>query len=179
MQLALREVHQAYADPRFLIGLVVVALINLGFLSGNPFLWPQIGALFGYCLAISLAVGVMHELLARPEPAARPDTRRPAILDRLPLEVRGRLSHISVADHYVDVVTDKGHALVLMRLSDAIRETGDTPGLQVHRSHWVAIKAVERVERRGGKVVVVMASGTELPLSRSYVPTAKAAGLLV
>jgi hypothetical protein len=54
-------------------------------------------------------------------PAANPP--RPAILDRLKPELRGALSHLSMQDHYVDVHTDRGHALVLMRLPAAVRET--------------------------------------------------------
>ena len=41
-------------------------------------------------------------------------------------------------DHYVRVFTDAGESLILLRLSDAMAEVRDVPGLQIHRSHWVA-----------------------------------------
>ena len=46
--------------------------------------------------------------------------------------------------NYVEVWTERGTHLVLMRLSDAIRETAGENGLQIHRSHWVALGAVKR-----------------------------------
>lgn len=103
---------------------------------------------------------------------------RPAILDRVPLPLRGRLIALSVADHYVEVLTDKGSALVLMRLSDAIREAAPIPGLQIHRSHWIALDAVRRVVRTDGRVSVELGDGRRLPISRGYLPAARAAGLV-
>ena len=66
-----------------------------------------------------------------------------------------------------------------MRLGDAMREVGETRGVQVHRSHWVAIEAVTRVTRVGGKVTVELSNGTAVPVSRGYLPGVKAAGLVV
>lgn len=83
-----------------------------------------------------------------------------------------------MADHYVDVTTDQGHALVLTRLSDAMRETAPIQGLQVHRSHWVALDAVRRTTRQAGKPMLELENGTLVPVSRSFLPAARAAGLL-
>lgn len=111
--------------------------------------------------------------------AATAAEARPAILERVPLPQRGRLVALSVEDHYVEVSTDKGRALVLMRLGDAIREAAPVPGVQIHRSHWVALEAVTRVVRAEGRVAVELADGRRLPVSRGYLPAARAAGLLV
>lgn len=161
---------------------LVVALIDFGFLKGNPFLPPDIFLLFSYCLAVSLGVGVLHELLARPAPlaaSAAAAATMPGILERLPHPQRGRLLALSVRDHYVEVLTDRGRGLVLMRLSDAIKETGTVVGLQIHRSHWVALDAVVRVSRVDGKVAVELPNGDRLPVSRGFLPAARAAGLVV
>ena len=40
-----------------------------------------------------------------------PETKRPVLLDRLPADKRGRLSHLTVQDHYVDVTTDRDRNL--------------------------------------------------------------------
>jgi LytTr DNA-binding domain len=163
----------------------ILALINLGFLGGNPFAAPSLLMLWSYCFVVSLGVGVMHELLppnlalagtlatAAPAPAAPP-----TILNRVPLQRRGRLIALSVSDHYVEVLTDGGRSLVLMRLSDAIAETGSVRGLQIHRSHWVALDAVRGVVRNRGTVLVELPGGERLPISRGYLPAARAAGLL-
>ncbi len=59
---------------------------------------------------------------------------------------------LSGSDHDVQIVTTKGREmvlmrLVLMRLGDAIREVGATQGLQVHRSHCVALAHITAVKR--------------------------------
>ncbi|MGV8955239.1 MAG: LytTR family DNA-binding domain-containing protein [Cypionkella sp.] len=140
--------------------------------------------LWFYCVVVSgVLVTTMLVMRTPPVQGAAPLVpavpEPPPILERLPHPQRGRLLHLSVSDHYVDVVTDKGHALVLMRLSDAMRETGSVAGLQVHRAHWVALDAVRQVIKAGGKVSLELSNGTRLPVSRSFMPEAKAAGLLV
>jgi len=145
----------------------------------------SLGALVAYCIPIAgLVTAVGHVLGAAivPQPAAaplaHPGPPAPPLLDRLPLPQRGRLLHLAVNDHYVDVTTDKGTTLVLIRLSDAIRETAPVPGLQVHRSHWIALDAVRRAARRSGKPVLELENGREVPVSRSFLAATRAAGLL-
>ena len=67
--------------------------------------------------------------------------------------------------------------MVLIRLKDAIGETAPEPGIRIHRSHWVALAAVERVERRDGRLAIVTGAGEVLPVSRSYQADVRAAGL--
>lgn len=78
----------------------------------------------------------------------------------------------------MEVTTARGRSLLLMRLSDAIREGQPTPALQVHRSHWVALAAVRRATRRNGKPVLELETGVEVPVSRSYLPVVREAGLI-
>jgi chromate transport protein ChrA len=155
---------------------LVVWLTTLVATGGHPDVDPV--RLWFYCLAIALAVVVMVVVMARTEPVASPaEPSVPAILERLPHPQRGQLSHISVSDHYVDVVTDKGTTLVLMRLSDAMREAAPIKGVQIHRSHWVALDAVAKVIRSEGRPMVEMRNGTRLPISRGFIEQAKAVGL--
>jgi DNA-binding LytR/AlgR family response regulator len=102
----------------------------------------------------------------------------PPILERVPLPQRGALLALVVEDHYVDIVTERGKTLVLMRLADAIREAAGVPGLQIHRSHWVATAAVVKAHRSEGKVLLELSNGLRLPVSRGYLPAAKEAGLI-
>lgn len=110
-------------------------------------------------------------------PAPAPAPAPPRLLARLPLDKRGALVSLSVQDHYVDVVTTRGRDLLLMRLSDAIAEAEGCPGLQVHRSHWVALNQVRAARREGARGVLTMVDGREIPVSRNYLVEAKAAGL--
>ena len=179
---------------RRLLGLVIGGVVAgvpvtatvLGFnwlVYGRPTMPPA--ELWVYCTAISVVVvslvGLASEHL-RPSPITsaadiQAVARAPAILARLPAQHRGQLLALSVADHYVEVITDRGKALVLMRLSDAIRETEPVAGLQIHRSHWVALDAVTRTVRTEGKLLVELSNGARLPVSRSYQDAARQAGI--
>lgn len=120
-----------------------------------------------FCLLTYMA---MHrqiaEVSASPIAAPAPTAYEPEILARLKPQNRGALLRLSVEDHYTDVVTSRGRELVLLRFADALKELGATPGLQVHRSHWVADTHVDRLKRDGGRLVLVMKDGAEIPVSR-------------
>ena len=101
---------------------------------------------------------------------------RPALIDRLPVDKRGTLVRLEVQDHYVLVVTSRGSELLLMRLGDAIAETGGA-GQQIHRSHWVADDGVRALARQGGRtprLVVETVDGQSLPVSRTYAADVRA-----
>jgi DNA-binding LytR/AlgR family response regulator len=161
---------------------LVVMGIDLLFLGSNGWTVAQVGMLWVYCFVIGTGTSIILVLAKTPALASATEQAeaKPApLLRRLPVQARGRLSHMSMQDHYVEIVTDRGRALILMRLSDAMGETGDVPGIQIHRSHWVALAAVKQVSRRQGKVMVDLTDGTSLPISRGYMQAAKVAGLVV
>jgi hypothetical protein len=157
---------------------VVVALLNLAVFGPASLGWLGVAAVVAQSFVVSAAVVAVSFLTSRRAPAApaAPDTT-PAILERVPLPQRGRLLALIVEDHYVDIVTDKGKALVLMRLADAIREAAGVPGLQVHRSHWIATGAVVKSHRSEGKLTLELSNGLRLPVSRGYLPAVREAGL--
>ncbi|MFB9948034.1 LytTR family DNA-binding domain-containing protein [Rhizobium puerariae] len=123
-----------------------------------------------FCLLTYMSMHRQIAAVSASPPAAPspppPSTTEPEILARLKPQNRGPLVRLSVADHYTDVVTTRGRELVLMRFADALKELGGTSGLQVHRSHWVADRHVERLRRDDGKLFVVMKDGAEIPVSR-------------
>lgn len=96
------------------------------------------------------------------------------LLRRLKPENRGAVLHVTVADHYTEVTTSRGRELVLLRFSDALDELGETPGLQVHRSHFVADAHVERLRRTDGRLAVVTKDGRDIPVSRSRAEAVRA-----
>jgi DNA-binding LytR/AlgR family response regulator len=156
----------------WLFNQLVFARSSLGF-------WPLVAyatviAAVGSAVISTFTRSLAAETAPSIEPAA---ARRPTLLDRLPLEVRGRITHLSVQDHYVEVRTEKGRHLILMRLSDAIAETDGIDGMQVHRSHWVARSAVQRTTRRAGRLYLRLHDGEEIPVSRSYMKTVREAEL--
>jgi len=99
-------------------------------------------------------------------PAPPPALSRLAL--RLPPEVRGRILCLEMEDHYVRVHTDRGSALVLMRLGDAISAAHPVPGRQVHRSWWVSDEAVAGFERTGRTGLMRLVNGARVPVSQRY-----------
>ena len=162
---------------------VALALIALDTVlgMGQGAHWVALAEQLAIATVVSAVVLAIREVAlstAPPTDDATTAPRPPAILDRLPLDRRGALLALSAEDHYVRVITTAGETLVLMRLADAMRETGDLPGLQVHRSHWVARRAVRAVRRSGDGAVLTLSTGRELPASRRFIPALRQAGLL-
>jgi DNA-binding LytR/AlgR family response regulator len=83
---------------------------------------------------------------------------------------------LEMEDHYVRAHTMLGSDLILMRMRDAIAELAGVPGMQVHRSWWVAQAAVAAVERDGRNVRLELANGLRAPVSRERVAALREAG---
>lgn len=174
----LPEVFRLYAQVavlQLMIGALVYHLIErslrrreatleLPSASGDPQGAMSGGHASGSMGASSIAGG---------SPAAKPAA---ALLARLPAPKRGKLHHLRMQDHYIEVHTDKGMEMVLLRFRDAVREVEDIEGMQVHRSHWVARAAIDGVERREGRVTLRLVNGARVPVSRSFAPALRARG---
>lgn len=158
---------------------VSVALLNWLALGQSPFEMGYIGPLMVSVIATAMVVAFVLILLS--DDRFRPSDVQiapPALMDRLEFDKRGALISLSVQDHYVEVMTNKGASLILMRLSDAIRETAPVDGLQVHRSHWVALNQITATRRDGDKAILTLSNGREIPASRSNIKALKERGVL-
>lgn len=146
--------------------------------------WRGAGQLLYLSVIIAVTVLVLHGGVALARyvfiPQAEGPVRDPeaAFLRHLPLDRRGPLIRIEAQDHYLNVVTQKGSALVLLRLQDAVAALQAADGLQVHRSHWVATNAVAQHRRVQGRDFLLLKSGEEIPVSRSFRPAVIEAGLI-
>ncbi len=99
--------------------------------------------------------------------AAEPPS--PPILHRLSDDLQGDLLFLQAEDHYVRVATTAGQKLVHSRFSDAITAAHPVGGAQVHRSFWVAYSAIIELKKTSsGAYSVLIADGTLLPVSRTY-----------
>lgn len=169
-----------------------IGLVNLAFFGAVPNI---LGSLHQSLMSIPLCLlfcGLtyltMHQQIAMA--AEGPSGEKPAIasvktseirglpsqtpiLSRLKPENRGALLRLAVQDHYTEVVTSRGRELVLLRFGDALMEIGDTEGMRLHRSHWIATGHVAGLKRDNGKLFVVARDGTEMPVSRSYADTVR------
>ena len=107
-----------------------------------------------------------------PVPAEK--SARGSLLDRIPRGLGQDIVYITVAGHYVKVVTTTGFCLVRIRFADAIAEMGET-GIQLHRSYWVAFRHIVATLRRDDRMTVRVTGSVELPVSRSRTTAVRAA----
>jgi len=113
-----------------------------------------------------------------PSPAKRPGEVPGGFLDRLPSRLGRDLLCLQMEDHFVRAHTTMGSDLLLTPLKDAIAELGQTDGLQVHRSWWVAKAAVAEPVISGRNLSLRLSNGLEVPVSRASVSKLRAAGWL-
>lgn len=85
---------------------------------------------------------------------------------------------IEAEDHYCRVRRTGGDALIHYRFGDALAEVGGIDGAQVHRGAWVAASAVIGAAREGRRWRLILADGTRIPVSATYLPKIRALGWL-
>jgi len=150
---------------------VIVPNSNVGF--------SQIVLTLFYIFIVALVISVIGMLLRTRVETSDDSAGRPALYDRLPPKLRtARIYALGSEDHYVRVYTDKGEEMILMRLSDAIKEARPVKGLRTHRSWWVAEEGVETLKRAGGKTLLTLKSGASVPVSKSGYKEIKTEGWL-
>ncbi len=190
MDLYEKAFSNGHVIGRLAVGAIVSALVVTGFIvaveaayiTAIPMrYWPQLYALV---LVIALALTVIGYFIDQTY-AGSADSADPtadgltAFMQRLPIKYRTATLHaISSEDHYLRVHTSAGEEMILMRLADAVRELGSASGLQVHRSWWVAKAGIADKKRENGRSLLILKSGTQVPVSRSYRARAKDAGLI-
>ncbi|MGX0875844.1 hypothetical protein ACSSV4_000516 [Roseovarius sp. MBR-154] len=174
----------------------VVSLLTSLFLA--PVIWllrgaldPQISradlSLFSISLNTLLIVGpvfVLRRQFGVELPASYDVSARVSKAPRTRLHRRlsdwpdAEVLRLSANDHFVEVATSQGMETVRLRLGDAIDEMEPVKGICTHRSHWVAISAIEQIEREGARLFVVLRNGDRVPVSRKYRPRLEQAGLI-
>ena len=116
--------------------------------------------------------------LRQQQPIAIKEESTSPLLQRLPKQLRDKaLVAVKAEDHYVSIITSHGSALVHMKFSDALLMLANHPGLKVHRSWWVATDAVASLQRRGGRLNLLLTSGQRVPVSRNGQKLLKECGL--
>ncbi|EEB70665.1 sensory transduction protein LytT, putative [Ruegeria sp. R11] len=128
-------------------------------------------------IAVTLVVNALIEFQLREK---EPDALQP-VADRSPeipplTMLQSKLPHhlghdivsVQAQDHYVEVTTPKGSAMVLMRLGDAVRDLEPLGGLQVHRSWWINLAHIMRTEKGTSGPELVLTSEQRIPVGRSF-----------
>ncbi len=103
---------------------------------------------------------------------------QPLIHRRLPETFDGDILHLTVRDHFVDVIATNSTHTLRLRFADAVAEMEPIDGFCTHRSHWVNRKAISDVERDNGRIFLRLVNGTQVPVSRKFRPHLEDAGLI-
>jgi hypothetical protein len=167
------------APPISLLVWGLNALINRRPPSLAIFLTDILPSTLATALALT-ALALLTRLRAPAEThAAAPGAAPPKFLARLPARLAGaEIWAVEAQDHYLRLHTSRGREMILLRLTDAIAELEGIEGARTHRSWWVARAAVTRTERTEGRAVLTLVDGSEVPVSRAYVASLRAAGWL-
>lgn len=138
-------------------------------------------AIYGNVAVIGVPLAIaMDAARIRPDPGSPLPHKieRNSLLAQLPQHKQGALLAFAAQDHYLRVFTDNGEALILHRFGDALADAKGLGGAQVHRSWWVAGRAVAGSERDRDRTFLILINGLRVPVSRSYLQSAREAGLL-
>jgi hypothetical protein len=165
------------------------------FLQGAPLrvvaiaLWPGIAHAvsplewYGQCVAIATTLVLAYYFIrVRPQALAR--TRTPAREGLVPADAPavaldpGAVLYLRMEDHYVRIRTEYGSRLEMGPLARVTTGLASVEGLQVHRSWWVARRAIAGVERDGRNLRLRLVDGETAPVSRASVAKLRAAGWL-
>ena len=76
------------------------------------------------------------------------------------------ICHLRAQEHELEIVTDEERLLVRARMRDVVMQLGEGWGMQPHRSHWIAAKAVQGVRDEGQKIVILLTDGLEINVAR-------------
>jgi len=97
------------------------------------------------------------------------------LFSKLPHRLGREIVALQAKDHYIEVTTTQGSAMILMRLSDAEQDLSDWDGMRVHRSWWVSLPHVERIEKGTSGPELRLITGQSVPVSRGQRATLRAA----
>ncbi len=134
-----------------IVSLVAALFVYTALYTFFPHLHTSLSLIsFLYVLVISLAItSVGHAFKKNHSVNVSNESKVPALIDRLPVEMRdAEIYAISAEDHYVKVHTSKGHTMILMRFKDAVRDASPLKGLVTHRSWWVAEQGVKSIKKK-------------------------------
>jgi len=129
---------------------------------------------FGQALIIEVAMLVLWGLvmLAREalQPLPQPPQAEPHVTDMV-----SPVLCLQMEDHYVRIHRASGSRLELMTMAEAIARHG-AGGLRVHRSWWVADRAVAVAVLEGRNWRLRLSNGLNVPVARASVADARARG---
>ncbi|MEM7612982.1 MAG: LytTR family DNA-binding domain-containing protein [Pseudomonadota bacterium] len=103
---------------------------------------------------------------------------RPDFLQRASFSNANKVLALQAEEHYLRIYTASGEELVHCRFGDAVAQMPAGLGLQVHRSWWVAQRAVVSAKRGSRRWQLALEIGVAVPVSDSYIGIVREHGWL-
>ncbi len=153
-----------------LMSLIASVFVSIALFTFFSYLNIHFGFVtFFYVFIISLAItGITEGFRNKPTISASENDQQPALIERLPIELReADIYAISAEDHYVKVHTSAGHTMILMRFKDAVRDISPLPGMISHRSWWVAEQGVKSIKKQSRSAVLTLKNDELALVSRA------------
>ncbi|MEO1013957.1 MAG: LytTR family DNA-binding domain-containing protein [Pseudomonadota bacterium] len=164
---------------------VALAALQIHALKFTPLVPHAPDPILGFVLFVApaaapIAMAVLAAEIAgdgvRDEPRDKP-APAPVIGGELNALVLADIHWLKSHDHYLEVgLADGQKRFVRGRISDAAQLLGNVDGAQVHRSWWVARRAVERAETRGRDRILRLRGGVDAPVGRTRVKRLRETG---
>ncbi len=169
-----------------------VAFMMAGLQWDSALIFRHYGLLYVQCTAVGFGIYLFIYMVfdwLHGNSTVAADTKvdqvapsRSALHERLPIGFPNQIDALKSEDHYVHVYArdecGDHKEMILMRLSDAIKEVNNIEGLQVHRSWWVAHHAIESCNRDSRKYKLILHNGMEVAVSQARVGDLKTAGYI-
>jgi len=156
-----------------IIGSALTTFINLqvGLHNDQGFfqVWPfSILVWLAFAFFILLPMISIARTIAKEQRKSGVSTMMAFFHHKLPSSLAdSQLIALKAEDHYLRVITNNGNALILMRFSDALSALNGYPGVQTHRSWWVASSQLKQVAKLSGATTsILLDDGTQVPISR-------------
>lgn len=176
------------AIPLTAVELVLESIVSLdpayddsALIAIHPALWiaSEYLTVLSVVLPVNALLWVLIDLRAQPPAvAASAATDTPDFLRKTHGIRTTDVIALRSEEHYVRVLTATGSELVYGRLTDAIAQMPDSLGLQVHRSWWVADRAVESARRGARRFRLELVDGSTVPVSDRFQARVRERGLL-
>lgn len=160
--------------------------VALGFAPGwsddMPF-WRLVASVAPPLLAVTLLIDLLFELRRRDAARAAPleGAQESAVQEAQPpiprlTQLQSKLPHhlgheivtVQARDHYVEITTPEGSAMILMRLADAVVDLEPLDGMQVHRSWWINLHHISQIASGANGPEVTMSTGQRIAVGRSF-----------
>ena len=92
------------------------------------------------------------------------------LLESAPAALGSDIIRLHARDHYVELVTVQGRALLTEQFGECVDHLSGLNGVQCHRSHWISLNHVADLKPSGSTYLCVLSNGDEVPVSRRRYP---------